>query len=277
MKHLKLYLVLVMIALAAFGCSKDNPAASDDGNNNTVPTKEVQVAQAADDLAFVCNNNISSMSGYLTGSEWKKGGKDVVDSIWWGPDAQNWYRAYLSTSTGWIYSPNGDTANYFYRWSIRFFPDVWATVPRDTPDSLEWRWDYKDTTAYSSWWYLKLGYDYDTLHVKGGWEWHAEASAYSFAYIFTFDSVSIASGDYQGHYIFSCNYWPYLTADGYVLGTLSGEYHIGSTRAGTGSVKLDDTELVRFVFFVPDSTYDGYYTLATESWATNHYFPTSKK
>ncbi|MDP2808080.1 MAG: hypothetical protein Q8O74_08120 [bacterium] len=273
MKQVKLYLVLVLIAFVAFGCSKtptETPPPA-----NTTPTKETQVAQAADDLAFSCEGNIGTWDGYLTGSSWKKSGKDVVDTMWWGPDAQSWYRAYLGNA-GWIYSPSGDTTAYLYRWSLRFFPDVWATVAADKPDSLEWRWDYKDTSASSSW-YMKLGYDYDTLHVKGLWEWRLASGTYNFAYIFTFDSVSVSESDYQGNYTFSCNYWPYLTANGYAVGTLTGNYHFNVDRTGTGSVLLDGTELVRYVFYDLANTYDGYYTLASESWATNHYFPSSTK
>jgi hypothetical protein len=266
MKQLRLILILGSIALAVFGCSKDNPA----GTTNTTPsaavTQQTYAASAGQDMASTCAGGVSGFSGYLSGFK-KKSDKAVIDSVnWWGPYG-NWYYLYFDTLGAIILPPAGDTTAYTYCYRLRFYQN---TV---SPDSVEWYWSYRDTTISYFQYHGKVGYDYDNLHLKGFWNFGVfTPSAYDYTWSFTFDSVSTASNDYQGHYAFTCNYWPCYTATGYQLLTLTGDYRFNVDGSGTGTLYADGAEIVRYVFYAESASTRGYYTLLAEGWVTQHSF-----
>ncbi|MBU1355852.1 MAG: hypothetical protein KJ620_04730 [Candidatus Edwardsbacteria bacterium] len=273
MKTLKLFLALsaTFLLVISFGCSKDDPAAPPPATNTAV-TQQTYAADAGKDMAATCDDGISDFSGYLSGFSKGKTSKNFYDSTyWWGP-YDGWYYLYWNT-VGIIHpdSSSSDTSNYSWLYKIRFYPNTVA------PDSVEWYWTYSDTTtAYYSY-HGKVGYDGDNLHVKGFWNFGIYTPAsYDYTWDFTFDSVSIATNDYQGHYTFVCNYWPYYTGTGYELGKLSGDYRFNANGSGTGSLSLNDIEVVRYVFYDIAADTRGYYTLAAESWGTQHSFGSKK-
>lgn len=268
MKQIKLYLALVMIALAAFGCSKDTPTETPPPAADPAVTQQTYAASAGEGMATACDAGISDFSGYLSGFKKTSGKADYDSTYWWGPDGSGWYYLYWNTS-GIIYpdSAGSDTTNYSWLWKIKFSPTVVA------PDTVEWYWTYSDTsTAYFEY-HGKVMHDYDALHIKGFWTWGVYSPAsYDFTWSFTFDSVSIAANDYQGHYTLTCSNWPCYTGSGYELGTLTGDYRFNVDGSGTGSLSLNSTEVVRYVFYAMSADTRGYYTLLAESWATQHSF-----
>lgn len=269
MKQIKLYLALVMIALAAFGCSKDNPAETESTDNTTAATsQQTYTAEAGKDMASSCESGVGSFSGYLSGFK-SNSNKSVYDSTyWWGPDVTGWYYLYWN-NTGIIYpdSAGSDTTAYTYLYKIRFDPTTAA------PESVEWYWTYKDTTTAYFAYHGKVMHDGDNLHIKGFWDFGVYSPlSYDYTWAFTFDSVSIATNDYQGHYTLTSNNWPCVTSTGVQLLTLTGDYRFNVDGSGAGSLALSGTEVVRYVFYAMSAETRGYYTLLAESWATQHSF-----
>ncbi len=269
MKQVKLYLLSALIVLAAFGCSKDTPTETPPTTTTTAVTQQTYAAGVGEDMAGTCDDGIGDFSGYLSGFSKSNLDKSTYDSTyWWGPDAFGWYYLYWNTN-GIIYpdSAGSDTTNYSWLWKIKFSPTTVA------PDTVEWYWEYSDTSVAYFLYHGKVMHDYDALHLQGFWTWGVYApSSYDYAWSFTFDSVSTASNDYQGHYTFTCNYWPCFTATGYQLLTLTGDYRFNVDGSGTGTLYADDTEIVRYVFYAMSAGTRGYYTLLAENWATQHSF-----
>ena len=267
MKHLKMYLVLVLIAFVAFGCSKDTPTETPPPATDPAVTQQTYAASAGEGMATTCETGISSFSGYLSGFKKTPGKADYDSTYWWGPDGSGWYYLYWNT-TGIIYpdSAGSDTTAYTYLYKIRFDPTTAA------PESVEWYWTYKDTTTAYAEYHGKVMHDYDALHLKGFWTWGVYSPVYDFVWSFTFDSVSTATSDYQGHYTFTCNNWPCYTATGSQLLNLTGNYLFNIDGSGTGTLYADGVEIVRYVFYTMSDTTRGYYTLLAESWATQHSF-----
>ncbi|MBI4727829.1 hypothetical protein HY768_11545 [candidate division TA06 bacterium] len=273
MKQLKLYLALAMIALVAFGCSKDKPTEPPPTTTTTTVTQQTSAASAGEDMASTCESGVGDFSGYLSGFK-KASGKTVYDSTyWWGPDATGWYYLYWNAIGGIVHpdSAGSDTTNYAWLWKINFYHKP------DAPDSVEWYWTYSDTFAAYFSYHGKVMYDHDGLHIKGFWTWGVYTPAsYDFSWSFTFDSISTATNDYQGHYNFTCNNWPCYTGSGYELVALTGDYRFNVDGSGAGSLSLNSTEVVRYVFYAMSAATRGYYTLAAESWATQHSFGSKK-
>jgi hypothetical protein len=266
MKQFRLCLALAVVALAAFGCSK-TPTEQTTTPANSAVTQQTYAASTGQGMADVCDNGISDFSGYLSGFK-KNPDKSVYDSsYWWGPYS-GWYYLYWN-NTGIIYpdSAGSDTTTYTWLWRIKFTPSPVA------PDTVEWYWTYHDTTAAYFLYHGQIMHDGDIQHIKGSWNYGIYTPAnYDYTWSFTFDSVSVATNDYQGHYTFTCNYWPCVTGTGYQLVTLTGDYRFNVDGSGTGTLYADGAEIVRYVFYAMSASTRGYYTLAAESWGTQHGF-----
>jgi len=101
----------------------------------------------------------------------------------------------------------------------------------------------------------------DTTHISGSMKWHYESTYLS--YVFT--DMGTDTTDESGVI-------DVTTSDDIKL---SAHFAFIEDGSGTGWGKYQNIEFVRFIFFdQPDANdYEGYYTLASENWKVEHYFP----
>jgi len=260
-----LALALMLSVIMAVGCSKkENPTAPATQAQNQLPAaQQGAVAQIGESMALAAEGNVDYVSGLMDGTP--KDGK-TPPAGWHGPDANGWY--------WWYYG--GDSTSYYYKYEVRLTPDVWGSgTPPVT--KVEWRMTYRDTTTNNYWYYARCEYQSttDTTHVKGVWEYHFNYSygGYNLGYnwVMNYDNVSISPSDHSGHYSFTCSYPTYGTT-GVIQVNLTGEFTFNANGSGTGKMYAGGTEVVRYVFYAAGSNPRGYYTLASENWATQHNF-----
>ncbi len=267
MRKLSRMALVLAVALAislAIGCSKkENPTTPPTTQNQLPTNQQGTVAGIGADMALSVDGHIGTVTGFFDGTP--KEGK-TPPAGWYGPDAQGWY--------WWYYG--GDSTNYYYKYEVRLTPDVWGSgTPPVT--KVEWRLVYRDSSTYNFWYYASCERQSptDTTHVKGVWEYHFRYvyGSYDLSYnwVMNYDNVSISASDYSGHYTYSCNY-PVATATGIVQVTLSGQFNFNANGSGTGNMYAGGVEIVRYVFSAAGSSPRGYYTLASENWATQHTF-----
>jgi len=143
-------------------------------------------------------------------------------------------------------------------------PDIWQHTPFDSNfvtkvDLWFWRKVHNDI-----WWhgYLDMS-PTDSVHISGAMKWHYGQTwlNYAFTGISTDTSISKA---------------------GLITVTTSEDIKLSASfefvdpdGAGTGWGKFQDFKFVEWMFYAvyDTSVYNGYYTLASENWKVQHYFP----
>jgi len=289
MKQIKLYLVLVLIALVAFGCSK-TPTSTDDTTTPTTTalptTQQTAAATVATSNIDACMDGTDNMAGGLSSGSFspsfKKSGKTPPDTFWTlGPD-------------GWYYY-SSDTYYYLDTVKVKFTPDIWAsTSPYPQATKVEYKYYYDTTTTEngatltSKLLYQGLCQRSDTLSVvvSGNYNYSYTytytSSVYSMdlSYLWncTFDNVNATYEDKTGHFTYSCTYPFYDEANptaGVSHTTLTGEMKFAANgdgdlgTAGDGYAGYCATEGTIFVKYYSLGA-SRYYTLLAESWATQH-------
>lgn len=147
---------------------------------------------------------------------------------------------------------------------IMLSPDIGDTLIPDTSFVTKidlWLWRVIQNNI---WWHftLEMSPD-DTLHISGSMKWHYRDTWLS--YVFT--NMGVDTTDESGII-------DVTTSDDIKL---SAHFAFITDGSGTGWGKYQDYEFVRFVFFAEPTAegYKGYYTLASEGWKVEHYFPKS--
>jgi hypothetical protein len=291
MKQFKLYLVLVLIAFVAFGCSKsptETPTTTTTTPTTTAlpTTQQTAAASVATTNITASINGVEDMaSGLNTGSfSPKKGAK--IPPTYWTAIADNWY-LFSDTAFGYI-----DTIK------VRFTPNIWASgPPYAKPTKIEYRYFWNQDTTYSGATCTnRLEYngmaqrpDTTSIIVSGNYNYSYTYSYSSTVYSMnlsylwscTYDNVSTdRSSNKSGHYTYSCTYPFYDDANpaaGVSHTTLTGEMSFASNgdgnlgTAGDGYAGFCATNGTTFVKYYSLGT-SRYYTLAGESFATPHAF-----
>lgn len=146
---------------------------------------------------------------------------------------------------------------------IMLTPDVWDTLVPDTSfvtlvDFWLWR-----QVADDVWWHFNLGMSQnDLVHITGAMKWHYLSTWLNYAYTVSTDTAVSKAGTID-----------VTTSDDIKL---SANFTFNDPDgAGTGWGKFQDFKFVEWVFYAvyDTSVYEGYYTLASENWKVNHYFP----
>lgn len=221
--------------------------------------QELENAETLTDGLLGMMTNVDSYSRY-NGAYPKPG--LLAPPGWYGPDV--------------FQVPEGtETLYYWIKWAftdslgqdtlatlIMLTPDVWDTLVSDTEFVTKvdlWLWRL---VATDIWWHftLTMAAD-DTTHLSGSMKWHYEETWLS--YVFT--DMGVDTTDESGII-------DVTTSDDIKL---SAHFEFLADGSGTGSGKYQNIEFVRFTFFAePDADgYEGYYTLASEGWKVEHYFP----
>jgi len=161
-----------------------------------------------------------------------------------------------------IYFPFSDTFGQdTLAWLAMLTPDAW-TPPNDTcfvtkVDFWLWRLVQDDI-----WWHFILNMSpTDSVHITGSMKWHYQSTWLDYAYTVSTDTSISKAGTID-----------VTTSDDIKL---SANFTFIVDGSGTGWGKFQDFKFVDWLFFaIPDeNNYEGYYTLASESWKVKHYFP----
>jgi len=270
MKQIKLYLALVMIALAAFGCSKtptETPTPTPTAT--TIPAaQEATVAGIAADQT-------------LSGVEQVQGNMDMLSGGSISLTSRQDYEVKTPPDTSWHYDSTTQwwwqTFSSQYRWGVHLMADPWygpdTTV---SPDSVELKYEWVDTTAYKWTYYYTIGWQTKPNTVHGLWKWDFPYEVlgvnYGYYWHLTFDNVGV--NDHSGHFAYTGTY-PVLSGTGYVMAIITGEITLIADGSGDGTVSAGGVEFCRMHFNADGTVPRGYYTLLSENWATQHTF-TSK-
>jgi hypothetical protein len=273
MKHFKLYLALIMVALAAFGCSKTPTETTDDNNTGLTTSEQNVYAQSAQSSALDCIDFAGSFSGGLENwtpiTSTSKSGLGTTFAPKTAPLGWSLYTGtnatYFATtaSSGWY--KYDSLAIPYANLYVKFTNDVWAN-PAVLVTRIDWELSGTDSTGTMTYEYSAYASrDSGATIVNGGWYYGVNAAGTAFYALFTLTNVTqtgwegttrTCSGSFNYRY-------NYAASD---LMTGSFTFTSGS---GTGTVSYMSTEIARYVFN-PDGT--AYYTLAGENFATQHAF-----
>ena len=263
MKQIKLYLALVMIALAAFGCSK-TPTETPPPTTTATTIPAAQEATVGDMAATQTLSGVEQVQGNM---DMLSGGSiSLTSSLGSGvktPPDTSWH--YDSTTNWWWYTYSSE-----YRWGIHMMPDPWYGTDTLNPDSVEFKYELVDTTFKWTWYYT-IGWQTKPNTVHGLWKYDFPYTVlgvdYGYYWHLTFDNVGV--NDHSGHFAYTGTY-PVLNGTGYVMATITGEITLIADGSGDGTVSAGGVEFCRMHFNAYNASPRGYYTLLSESWATPH-------
>jgi hypothetical protein len=285
MKQFKMYLVLVLIAFVAFGCSKTPTETETTPAPTTTAlpaTQQTAAASVATTNATASIEGTDDMAGGLSSGNFspsfKKGGKTPPDTFW------------TLGADGWYFYSND---NYYYldTVKVKFTPDIWASAaPYPQATKVEYKYYYDTTTTNeggtvtSKFLYTGLCQRADTLSliVSGNYNYNytynINYTAYtmdlSYLWNFSFDNVNVTYSDQTGHYTWSCTY-PFVneaTPTTISHTSLTGEMKFDAN--GYGNLGADGyagwcaTEGTIFVKYYSTST-EKYYTLAGDGFTAH--------
>lgn len=267
MKHLKLYLALVLIVFMAFGCSKIPTETENDKaaliNNQAAAFSIATNSGSMFDFAGGFN---SGLTGWTPDTSPTKAVKAPPDTLWIGPTTYNNY--YNNTSTpGWYYykfSVSDTLSTNAGRIWVKFTNDCWATPTQLPVTRVHWSFDdtvtsnngtlYLRYAAYQS--YVSLT---DTIHFNGGWHYTPTIVGVTLSWDFSWSDVSR----------YGWNTYPRTCSGTF---NYAGEFGVTATFTftngnGTGSASYNSAVFADFVF---NSDTTGYYTVTGDT--TKHNF-----
>jgi hypothetical protein len=223
---------------------------------------ELQNAKTLTDGLAVMRTNVQAQSGNagsspkpLLAPPWPWLGPDLFTNIPEGPESLYYHFCTRLDSAG----AQIDSV----QWLMMLTPDVWDTLVPDTSfvtlvDFWLWR-----QTATDIWWHFNLGMSpSDLVHITGAMKWHYESTWLNYAYTVSTDTAISRAGLID-----------VTTSDDIKLSAHFEFYDDAGNGDGWG--KFQDFKFVEWIFYATADTsvYEGYYTLASESWKVKHYFP----
>jgi hypothetical protein len=289
MKALKAILAVMIIALVAvsFGCSKKKTATEPEtpAGPTSVAIPSAQQPAAASSAAgnvSTTMGQVGDMANSLTsGSFTPKGLKSPP--AYWTLGSDGWY----------VYTYSGYSEGDSFK--LKFTPDIWAgTQPYHRPGKVEYKWFWNRDTSYTGtttqWrlYYYGMGqyHNLDTLAtiVEGTWlynfTYNIQSTGYnmnlSYGWHCNYDNVSIAQGNDQMHFTYTCH-WPFVNeanpAAGIQYTDMTGEMSLNSS--GYGNLGASDyagwtaTNGTIFVKYYIGAS-GRYYTLAGDGFVTHY-------
>ncbi|MDO9026323.1 MAG: hypothetical protein Q7U87_00425 [bacterium] len=274
MKQFKLYLVLVLIAFVAFGCSKTPTETTDDAGDTPLTTPQQDTyAQNAQGSALDCIDFAGSFSGGLEnwapvtstskssfGTTFAPKTAPVGWSLYSGTNSTH----FSTTATSGWYKYDSLAIPYANLY-VKFTNDVWA-IPTALVTRVDWELSGTDSSGIMTYEYSAyVSRDSGATILNGGWYYSVSAAGTTSYALFTLTNITQTGWEgvtrtCSGSFNYKYNY---AGSD-----LLTGSFTFTSG-AGTGTVSYMTTEIARYVFNA-DGT--AYYTLAGESFATPHAF-----
>jgi hypothetical protein len=274
MKQLKMYLVLVLIAFVAFGCSKTPTETPVEKTTTLTTTQQDGYAQSAKDDALACIDFTGSFSGGLENWTPLTSASKSANITYSASKAVPIGWSLLGTTHSNYFNPTANTGWYKYdslnvaytNLYVKFTNDIWAN-PAALVTRVDWEFGGSDSSGIATYEYSAYATQDSgaTVH-NGSWYYdlHAAGSLVSYA-LFTWTNVTHTGWDGATR---TCSGAFNYTFNSTGTTTLTGSFTFTSG-AGTGTASYMTTEVVRYVFNA-DGT--AYYTLAGESFATPHAF-----
>ncbi len=271
MKALKIFLSLsaVLLLTISFGCSKDTPTETPTTTATTIPAAQeatvgnLAATQTLSGVEQVQGNmDMLSGGGFSLTSAQNDGVKNPPDTSWHYDTATHWWWQTFSAQ---------------YRWGVHLMPDPWSDTLVVNPDSLEFKYEWLDTTAYNFTYYYTIGWQTKPNTVHGLWKYdipyYVLGVNYGYYWHMNFDNVGV--NDHSGHFVYSGTY-PVAVTTGYVMAAITGEITLIADGSGDGKVSAGGVEFCRMHFYADGVSPRGYYTLLSENWAIQHTFDSKK-
>jgi hypothetical protein len=274
MKQFKSYMVMVLVAFVAFGCSKTPTETPGDETTPLTTAQQDTYAQSAKDNTLDCIAFTGSFSGGLEN---------------WAPitsaskSTNNQYYASKTVPVGWsllgathsnYFNPTANTGWYKYdslnvaytNLYVKFTNDIWAN-PSALVTRVDWEISGSDSSGITTYEYSAYAtQDSGAAVHNGSWYYDVTAAGSTVSYaLFTWTNVTKTGWDGATR---TCSGSFNYTFNSTGTTILTGSFTFTSG-TGTGTVSYMTTEVARYVFNA-DGT--AYYTLAGESFATPHAF-----